>query len=747
MDDDLSVMLPDHKNINKSLDFLQNRNFSGKVIVWLSLNSARYTTTDLIEASQHLKQSLKGPLIAKVSNGLAQVDFMDKAIHLSKYTGQIIRPNKLSDIEDKINSKNIKNKLEGIYRQALAPVSAFTMPFLRIDPLGINQNLLLRLQKLSQNLGYQISLQKGHFLSTDGKHTMLVIDTPIEITDTKGADRLIKYIKKKVDVLPDFISGHIIAAHRHTISNERIIKRDIWLTASIAIFGFLLIFLFYFGDPKAIFVFILPLASIVVAISLSSFVFDKISYFIIGMGVVVAGIAIDYGIHVYVAVRSNHSVKKIIKPIAIGALTTISVFIAFLFSKTRGYNQLGFFSILSILLCLFYALFLLPSLLGKNKNSNLFNIKIFKGPARLSLFCWLLFILFVSFFIPKFSFDNDIKHFDGSSDEIIKSEKKFNQVWRSEPEPAIFVTESDNLEKLRQVNDAIYAKAIKNIGNQFVSFSAIWPSQAVRRYRYTKWKNFWKNNNEQKLKEIIAKQAPVYNFSKNIFKPFFDNLYTSEISKEIPQEISFLKKIEQKFLFKNENKYKMISFFPDSKENLEQLSVLANDYPQSFIVSRRALSRDISKAVTKEAIFLSIVSGSLIILLTFLLLGSLRLALLSLIVPITSILAILAIPGATAQPFNAPAIIAAIVVIGLSIDYGIFMVYNIHYKIKAKTPLAVTLSALTTLVGAGVLLFAKHPILFSIGLVLVVGVLSGYLTAFFVIPSLFKLFFYKKEIA
>ena len=53
--------------------------------------------------------------------------------------------------------------------------------------------------------------------------------------------------------------------------------------------------------------------------------------------------------------------------------------------------------------------------------------------------------------------------------------------------------------------------------------------------------------------------------------------------------------------------------------------------------------------------------------------------------------------------------------------------------------MAVTLSALTTLVGAGVLLFARHPVLLSIGRTLVAGVLAGYITAMIGVPALCRL--------
>jgi predicted RND superfamily exporter protein len=46
------------------------------------------------------------------------------------------------------------------------------------------------------------------------------------------------------------------------------------------------------------------------------------------------------------------------------------------------------------------------------------------------------------------------------------------------------------------------------------------------------------------------------------------------------------------------------------------------------------------------------------------------------------------------------------------------------------------LSSMTTLIGTTSLLFAQHPVLFLVGVSLTSGLLTGYLTALFVVPAL-----------
>ena len=51
---------------------------------------------------------------------------------------------------------------------------------------------------------------------------------------------------------------------------------------------------------------------------------------------------------------------------------------------------------------------------------------------------------------------------------------------------------------------------------------------------------------------------------------------------------------------------------------------------------------------------------------------------------------------------------------------------------------AMWVSASTTLIGALALLFAWHPVLYSIGLSLTLGLSAGFLTAQFVIPAFYR---------
>ena len=116
-----------------------------------------------------------------------------------------------------------------------------------------------------------------------------------------------------------------------------------------------------------------------------------------------------------------------------------------------------------------------------------------------------------------------------------------------------------------------------------------------------------------------------------------------------------------------------------------------------------------------------------------------RLASLALTPVITAVIAILGILPVLGLPLTAASIIAAMIVVGLCIDYGVFMVHSEYRQAQCGTPLSVTLSAVTTLVGAGALLVADHPVMFSIGVTLVGGVAAGYVCSMLILPALYRM--------
>ena len=432
----MESMLPADREIIRDMKFLRESDFSGKIVLSLKIKSPGHSLDELIAEADRLAQSLEKPLVSKVASGAASEAIRDETLLFMRYAPQLVNEDDLKLIEQKLTPENVKENLNRIYRQMLSPASSFLEPVLRADPLGISSVSLKNLLNLSAASGYEIHFTDNHFVSRDDMHLMLILDTPVALTDSGSSRELIGYLNGKISKLPDYISCDIIAGHTHTVSNEDVIKRDIAITSVTASIAFILIFLFNFRDYRAVIFFLIPMFSVLISMNISALVFGKLSYFVAGMGAVIIGIADDYGIHVYTAMRTSgriDAVKEVVRPLLIAVLTTISVFGAFFFSNVAGYHELAFFAIVSILLCLGFVLFVFPYIIAARPLAlpvnNLPVKPAFAVPDGFKILIWSVItgVLTLSAFNVKF--DNDVQRLDGAGPAIVQAENEFHRVW------------------------------------------------------------------------------------------------------------------------------------------------------------------------------------------------------------------------------------------------------------------------------------------------------------------------------
>ncbi len=131
----------------------------------------------------------------------------------------------------------------------------------------------------------------------------------------------------------------------------------------------------------------------------------------------------------------------------------------------------------------------------------------------------------------------------------------------------------------------------------------------------------------------------------------------------------------------------------------------------------------------------------LILLISF---GRIELSILAIIPIATSWLWTVGIMGLLGIKFNIFNIIVLSFILGLGIDYSIFMIKGLTgaYKYGRSDidtyKVSVLLSVITTLLGMGVLIFARHPALKSVASISIIGILSVLLVTFTIPPLIFN---------
>jgi predicted RND superfamily exporter protein len=143
------------------------------------------------------------------------------------------------------------------------------------------------------------------------------------------------------------------------------------------------------------------------------------------------------------------------------------------------------------------------------------------------------------------------------------------------------------------------------------------------------------------------------------------------------------------------------------------------------------------KAIFHNFIKYIIIASIVIILFLFLMFRNVKKILCALIPVATGLLVMFGTMGWSRMEFNLFNIIASILVIGLSVDLGIFMVSKVSEGYDHNTSMAVFLGGMTSLVGMGALALASHPALYSLGITVLLGMCGAIPSALFVIPAFY----------
>lgn len=211
----------------------------------------------------------------------------------------------------------------------------------------------------------------------------------------------------------------------------------------------------------------------------------------------------------------------------------------------------------------------------------------------------------------------------------------------------------------------------------------------------SRWYDYWQTHDPQVVIKRIQKEATTLGYAQDAFQPFYDQLQLSRERKVI-----------------NNN------------------SQIINDLAQR-------LSDDFD--------YIGLCCSIIVFLFLWLSFRSVLLALIAFVPMLLSWLWILALMHILGLQFNIVNIILATFIFGQGDDYTIFVVEGLLYEHRTGKPIvaqytqSILLSALIMLVGIGVLIFAVHPALHSLGAVTLIGMTTVVVTALTVPPVLFRL--------
>ncbi|WP_158409016.1 MMPL family transporter [Endomicrobium proavitum] len=718
-------MLPD--SLSKEIKLFQNSPLANKLFIVVS--------ADTSQGIQQTVDTVSSILLNDETLSLKVVN-TDKDFMLAYYYGvpEIFN----EDLENQLNcfltTTDISKRVEDNIKRLCFAEGIFLQDFIIVDPIGMFSIFADRLKIL--DVSGSLEINNGFLISKDSKHALFVFDYPKNFLDGNYAlkiDEIFKTIKKD---LPENTSVFYMGAPRYTVENRSVIVSDMSKIFAISTALMIALFLVFLRDKKAIFIYVMPAVTIIFAAVITFFTFKTISGITIGFGSVLMGLSVDYSVYMYFAMKSSTeenkfaNAKKMFKPIFISAMTSIFTFMILFFSNIGVFRQIALFCagglLIAMALSFLTAAFIFDvkkEELSKKEELKQINVAVTLKPYVAWIIVFVIFsagivgFKFVQFDISLQSlntvtknFENDRKEFE----ELIGGAYDNNAM--------VFVLGKDKEEVLEN-NEKLF-----QINSGHLKLAELFPSQKTKANNVKRWKNFWTAQKIADIKKAINKMSIKYAIKPDAFDNFYNYLNTGQFGEH---ERFDMYEIFNPIIQTGEE-YAFVNIVP------AQAQINNNDNIETVMISNEVLQKKIVSDISSSffVIVISLIIFSFVALVAML--KSFKLALLSLLPPLCSICIFFAMAALLSIKINLFGLFAMPLLLGLGIDYGLFVIFQNTAATELHPTKAVVIAAFSTLIGFGSLMAAQHKVLFIIGFMVFTGILTAILVSIFILPAFLK---------
>ncbi|PWI29944.1 glycerol acyltransferase [Flavobacteriaceae bacterium LYZ1037] len=769
-EEDITKLIPINEENSDAQKVLKSVNFADKIIVNIKRESAG-SINDLTQYASQFIDSINNSsseYFTKIQGKVEDEDILNTLDFVYNNLPHFLEESDYKTIQNKLQKDSIEAITKANYKTLISPSGMVAKETILRDPLGLSFLALKKLQLLS--FGNEFTMQNGFLLSKDKKHVLLFISPTHASSETSKntlfAEQLYQLNTNLNHVFKGKVSSEYFGGALVAVANAKQIKKDIQLTVGIAISVLLLILILFYRKLSVPLILFTPTAfGALLAVALLFLIRTKISAISLGIGSVLLGITLDYALHILTHIRSNNNVKalyqEITKPILMSSLTTALAFLCLLFLDSQALQDLGLFASISVLGSSFFALIFIP-LVYKNKSETAKKTTILDKIASYPLHKnkWILIGLVMLFIMSYFTynkvtFNNDLANLNFEPTELREAQNRLDALTNINSKSVYIAAYGTNEQSVLSTNDSVFS-ALKTLRKKdsligFSSISALIKSDKIQEKQLAFWNNFWTEDTKQNIQKNLIESGSKLGFKPTSFQEFYTQL-NKDFKPLNPEAFNDLETISVDDYIATKDDFTTITTLVKLKD--EQAENLFNKFEnssQTMVIDRKQMNETFLGSLKTD--FNSLVGYSFVVVLLLLLLfyRSFSLTLVTLLPIALTWFLTLGIMGLLDIQFNIFNIIITTFIFGLGIDYSIFITNGLLHELRTgesslpthKT--SILLSVITTILGVGVLIFAKHPALHSISLVSLIGILSAMLISFAIQPLLFMFFIGSKH--
>lgn len=774
IDSDVARLLPTSERfIADGLEIFKHHPIHDQVAVDIMLNRDDQDT--LVECGVFLEQKMKDSgLFAQVGTAAMGELIPRLAVHVARNLPLLFSKDDLQKIAPLLDADRINERLRKLYEDLGSLEGLGQAEFIGVDPLGLKDQILAKMALLAPTMNTRF--YKGSLLSGDGRHLLVTARPHAAGTNTASARSISEFflqtsqeITKKYDSRGMQVTLTPVGAYRAALDNESMIRHDVQFALIMSTAGIALLLFLSFSRPLIGLMSLVPsFAGTAAALFVYSLFHSSISIMVLGFGGALISITVDYGIAYLIFLDRPHETtgKEAAHEVwVVGIMATVTTVVAFMALSFSGFPifvELGVFSTMGVLFSFFFVHTVFPKIFpvmppGKNHVLPLQRfVNILYNTGRPGAIAAGLLALGLIFFAKPQCYVS-LSSMNTVSQATELADALFTDVWGKIGD-RIFVMNADKtIAAIQQGNDLSLARIEKDVQQETLAAafvpSMIFPGRERGAQNVAAWHTFWDRNRVEQVKKALASAGVELGFTPDAFASFFSLLEPGEGSAamqslDIPKEFYGLLGISE-----NTHESGLIQFITVVPgKNYDPEAFLARYGEDSKIFDSAFFTERLANLLFSTFTSMLVIIAVSVALLLFLVSLSLTLTVLTLLPSVFAYICTLGTMKLIGQPLDIPALmLLSIAILGMGIDYAIFFVRahqryrDIFHPSYIRVRSSVFLSSASTMIGFGVLCFADHNLLQSIGVASLLGLTYSLLGSFLLLPPLLDRYFFGKN--
>ncbi len=765
LEEDITRFVPQDKNTASINSILDNLKSKDKLVIHLTSTSG--DADKLVETADVLFESLQ--------KDLKNDQYNDFTYKISDNTMQSVYdifynnlPFFLSDkdysrISNLITADSIQYTLRKDYEVLLSPSGMVLGKFIKRDPLNIVPLALKKMESIKLDENFET--YNGAIVTKDHKHLLMFITPAFAANETGKNKALIDFVKNTAKKLStNEINIEPFGACMVSLGNAEQLRKDTTLTTTITIICIALLIGLYFKNVLPIVFIFLP---VVFGMSFSLamlFLFKGVvSAIAVAAGAAVLGVAINYSLHFFTHYKHTRDIKETLSdltvPMLIGCTTTVGAFFGLVFTKSEALHDFGQFAAFSLIGALLFSIFVLPQLLKfsfrnkaietEHKETFLDKLVSYRlDKNKIVVVSSLVITIALCFFASNVGFETDMNKMSFMDEETRLAEKHLDEVNNFAARSVYVFATGKTTEEAMQLNEFVYkkldslkqAEQIKKVS----SIAVILPSEKQQQEKLAKWNAFFNKETKDSIQANIIKYGADLKFKPEAFASFYEVLNKKYSAIDKAEGDSLNKLLLKDWTATVNGKPSIVTHVKTDADKREIIYKLFANNENIVVFDKQHLTSQFVDVISSD--FSTILWITSILVFGFMLVshGRIEMAVINFLPMFISWLWILGFMGIFGIKFNVINIIISTFIFGLGDDYSIFIMDGLtnEYKYGKKNlgsyKTSILLSALTTIIGIGVLIFAEHPALKSIAVIAILGMCCVVFVSFIVQPLIFN---------